>query len=388
MTDGGSGAGAPPDGADARPDGAGAPPDGAGAPPDGAGAPRSTAERVADVRRLLETARRVYEGRAALTADLCGATGLSVEGVELGFASLERQADDAALASLVRAAGDARHVHVVLSSNVFVAPLRALCLARAAAPRVTVRASPRDPVLARALVETLADPAVTLTTERDVAALEADALHVYGRGATLAAVRARARPATRVTGHGPGLGIALVTPAVDVDVAAGQLVLDVVAFDQRGCLSPRLVLVVGDASRARAFAEALHIVLQAQARLVPRGRLDPEEVALAARWRDAVAFAGDLWTGPAHAVGVVPGPGLLLPPPGRHVQVVAIDSVAQARREGRLAPLARAIVAVGSDDDSAAAQLDLPHARRSALGRMQRPPLDGPVDRRTVDAVT
>jgi len=47
-----------------------------------------------------------------------------------------------------------------------------------------------------------------------------------------------------------------------------------------------------------------------------------------------------------------------------------------------LAAVARFIVAIGSDDPERIAGLAPVGARRSPLGRMQRPPLDGPVDRR------
>jgi hypothetical protein len=43
---------------------------------------------------------------------------------------------------------------------------------------------------------------------------------------------------------------------------------------------------------------------------------------------------------------------------------------------------ARFVVAIGSDDPQAAAAIAPEHARVSPLGRMQLPPLDGPVDRR------
>ena len=49
---------------------------------------------------------------------------------------------------------------------------------------------------------------------------------------------------------------------------------------------------------------------------------------------------------------------------------------------GILEPMLRSIVAVGSDDEQSARELAPPWARISALGRMQRPPLDGPVDLR------
>jgi hypothetical protein len=341
---------------------------------------RSVRERIVDVRRVLAAAQRVYDDREALVDALVAATGLTPPGVELGFASLERTASDDELRSLVQAAGVARHVHVVLSANVFVAPLRALALARAAADRVTLRASPRDPVLARAIVEALEDPAVTLVDERDIARTDADSVHVYARDETIAQVRAQARHDAIVVGHGAGLGVALVTSGADVAQAAADLARDVAAFDQRGCLSPRIALVQGDLERATRFARQLAAALDDFAIRVPRGRLMADEAADAARWRDAAAFAGDLFPGAAHAVGVAAGEALLVPPSGRHLQVHAVPTLVAASRI--LAPLARQIVTVGSDAREATTRLALPHARTSLLGHMQRPPLDGPVDRR------
>ncbi len=346
---------------------------------------RSRAERVSDVRRLLEAARRVYARRAELVPELVATTGLSAQGVELGFESLEREATDEQLEALVDAAGDAAHVHVVLSANVFVAPLRALALARAAAPRVTVRPSPRDPVVTRALVAEASGEGVAILDERDAARTGADAVHVYGRDETIAAVAAGAPPGTTVTGHGAGLGIAVVSPDADEPRAAQQLALDVVAFDQRGCLSPRLALVVGDEARASRFAGRLHLALEELDRRVPRGTLHPDEREAAVRWMETLAFSGRLWRSAEHAVGVDGGDGLALPPPGRHLLVLAVaDPAAPA---ARIAPLEGAVVTVGADDEPLARRIAPAHARIARLGAMQRPALDGPVDRRSLRAV-
>jgi hypothetical protein len=354
---------------------------------------RSLDDRLADVRALLRVADAVYARRVALAPALVASTGLSPEGVELGFESLERDASDEDLRRLVHAAGDARHVHVVLSANVFVAALRAMALAIAAAPRVTIRPSPRDPVIARALVEAGADriaAGVALTDERDVAKVGADAVHVYGRDETIDAVRSRAPGGSTVVGHGAGMGVAWITGAGALEDSAARLAHDVATFDQRGCLSPRIALVEGDAVRAHEFASALHQCLAVLDARVPRGTLDAEERAEAVRWRDAIAFAGRVWTGEGHVVGLADGASLALPPPGRHVQVVAVADVTSATGATRvselraiLAPFASAVVAVGSDDPARAAAVAPPHARVSRLGRMQRPALDGPVDRRT-----
>src|SRR5579864_616903 len=107
---------------------------------------RSEEERIADVRRLVVAARRVVDDRAAIANEIAASTGLSPEGVELGFTRhVETGATDGDLASLVRGAGNAKHVAVILSANVFVASLRAIAIARAASPSVVVRPSRREP---------------------------------------------------------------------------------------------------------------------------------------------------------------------------------------------------------------------------------------------------
>ena len=348
---------------------------------------RTVESRVADVRRLLASARAVYEGRARIAPTLAAATGLTPEGVELGFASLEREATDAELHALVAGAGETSHVHVVLSANVFVAPLRALAIARAAADRVTVRPSPRDPALALALLEAAAsggDEAFARVDERDAFHVERGEIHVYGGDATIAAVCARARPGVIVRGHAAGMGVALVSPGAELGAAADSLALDIVVFDQRGCLSPRVAVVLGDASRAERFAEAVHAALRSWEARVPRGRLFEDERIDARRWRDTFAFAGRVWDAGGGAVALAltaEGTPLCVPPAGRHLTVVAAASghaVAMA-----LEPIAPRIVAVGTDAPRELGTLAPAHARLSALGAMQRPPLDGPVDRRS-----
>ena len=343
---------------------------------------RSAAERKDAVRALLGTARTVVRDRSRWTDAIARTTGLSREGVELGFTRhLETDATEAELDALVAAAGDAPVVHVVLSANVFTAPLRAMALARAAAPIVIVRPSRRDPVLARALAEVGGDLAITIDDELDVAAISTGQVHVYGRDETIALLRARVRAGVVVRGHGAGMGVAIVSPSADLDLAAEALASDVVAFDQRGCLSPRLAIAVGDDARALELSRALHQALLVIAERVPRGTLTPDERADGARWVDAVTFAGTAFRSADHVVGFVPRVAPLVAPTGRHVHVCSAATASAAR--AHLAPFARWIVAVGSDDPEWASNLAPPHARVSSLGAMQRPPLDGPVDRRS-----
>lgn len=340
---------------------------------------RSVEDRIADVRRVLAAARSVYRRRSTLAPEIARSTGLSIEGVIDGFECLERDANDEDLRALVAAAGDAARVHVILSANVFVAPLRAIVLARAASDFVTVRPSPRDPVLARALVEAVNDPALSLVDERGVESIEAGDIHVYGRDETIARVREAARAkGVRVRGHGAGMGVAWITRDADLPAAASALARDVVAFDQRGCLSPRAAIVEGD---AELFAIAADAALGVRGIGVPRGALADDERSAARAWIDAHAFSGRTWVASDHAVALAPrGTPLVVPPPGRHLLVAPAHTIDDAR--SLLAPLARLVVALGSNDPARAREIAPAHARTSALGVMQRPPLDGPVDRR------
>jgi hypothetical protein len=364
--------------------------------------PRPIEERIEDVARLLAAARAVYDGRARIAPALARSTGLSLEGIELGFASLELVATPDELRALVLSAGDASHAHVILSANVFVAPLRAIALARAAAPCVTVQPSSRDPVLTEALVAATADPAIALTppagadTTRRVP-VTVDRIDVYGRADTIRAVCAAAAEARRaqpavVRGRGPGLGVAFVACQRDPNETLGRVAVDaadalagdIVPFDQRGCSSPRVALVEGTHAEAAAFARALHDRLAVWGARVPRGALSEAERAESARWRDAIAFSGDLLDSGVHAVGVLPDARealpLAVPPPGRHVLVVPVASAAEAG--AAIAAVSPFVVTVGTNAPEVFARLAPIHARVSPLGRMQHPPFDGYVDRR------
>lgn len=339
-------------------------------------------DRIAAVKNLVRAAADVVAGRAFLAPAIVDSTGLSPEGVELALTRhVEVDATDDDLSRLVDAAGDEPEVRVILAANVFVGALRAIALARAAAPRVIVRPSRRDPTFARALVSAAEDPGVTLVDDLDPSEADRGALHVYGRDETIADVRARAR--VRVVAHASGMGAALVEAGDDLSRAAGLLADDVVPFDQRGCLSPRVALVEGDDDRARAFADALHEALEAYADRVPRGPLSGDDRAASGRYVATMTYASSALVGRQHAVGVGPfGAPLVLPPPHRHVHVAPFRDAAHA--VALLAPLAKGLITLGALDTSAARAIAPSHARVAPLGAMQRPPLDGPVDLRAV----
>jgi hypothetical protein len=146
-------------------------------------------------------------------------------------------------------------------------------------------------------------------------------------------------------------------------------------------MSPRAAFVEGDAARADAFASRLHDRLVAWDVRAPRGALTDAERIESRIWRDTRAFSGRLLEGEGHAVAVAREPApTAFGPTGRHVAVCPVarlDDVAAS-----ISPVTALVVAVGTDDLARARAVAPSHARLAPLGRMQSPPLDGPVDLR------
>jgi hypothetical protein len=350
----------------------------------------AAAERV---RALVEAARRLADPRDPLgieaRAVLPGATGLSPEGVARALSEcLETRPSAAEVALLCASVPEAPRAHVALSANVFVAAHRAIALALAASPAVEVRPSRREPEMASLLAR--AAPGLFLTVER-LAPLPGDHLWAYGSDATIAALRADLPSTVTLHAHGHGFGVVVIDLAAragaDVEHLARVIARDVALFDQRGCLSPRIVFAAGSEDEVRRFAEQLATGMEEAERATPLGLLGAEERADARRYRDTVRFAQELIPAGSGAVGLdVRGGPLVVPPVGRHVHVVRTEEI-----ERSLAPLSGVIAAVGVDGPPGlagrVAEL-LPGARPSAAGLMQRPPFDGPVDRRTGVGIT
>lgn len=344
--------------------------------------------RVARVRRLIDAARRIADAGDPLgqraRRELPAATGLSPQSVELGLTQhLETRVTDAELSALCESLPEAPRAHVLLAANVFVAPLRAIALALAQSPRVEVRSSRRQPVMT-ALLADGSDGAFRMVDELTPSG--GDHVWAYGSNETLSQLRGELPAGVVFHGHGAGYGVVVIEArtADSIDDLAMQVAKDVVPFDQRGCLSPRLVLLAGSDDAARAFATALAKALSALHHDVPRGDLSREEAADLARYRDTMLYAAEVLHAGLGVVGLDLEGTLLLPPVGRNVHVTRVADVVTA-----LESLGPEVTAVGvSVSDSLSVRIGdaLPGARRSALGQMQRPPLDGPVDRRPATA--
>lgn len=337
---------------------------------------------------LVEAARRIADPADPLGEEarrvLPSATGLSPENVELCLREcLETHPSDEELAALLDSVPEAQRVHVVLGANVFVAAHRALALALAASERPQVRPSRREPEMTRLLARG-APGLFDVVAEIQPAA--GDHVFAYGSDDTMRALAAELRPGVVLHAHGSGMGIVVTDPTPGEEATldlARAVARDVVPFDQRGCLSPRLLLVQGSAGDARDLARALAEALAELEERIPRGVLHPEERAARLRFRDSWLVAGDVLAAGSGFVSV--DDALLpaaVPPPGRHVHVrftPDLDHVARG-----LAPLVTSVAVAGSDALRREVAELFAGARITTAGKMQRPPLDGPVDRRAL----
>lgn len=119
------------------------------------------------------------------------------------------------------------------------------------------------------------------TAMEDAAIAKADAVVVYGSDATVASMRTRAPALARFVGYHHREGVGVVGAGVlgsDREAApcARDVARAVAFFDQRGCVSPRVVYVedVGTAVTPVAFAGLLADALEALEQTLPGGALE------------------------------------------------------------------------------------------------------------------
>ncbi len=352
------------------------------------------AQRTSRVWALVRAARILADGQGDAgqeTRSMLQCTcGLSIQGIELALRRhLEVNPSDLDIQTLVASAGDAPRVQVVLSANVFVGALRAMALAVAAAPEVVVRPSSREPSFCQALVDAMEDACVASSIAiTDVLETSIDdEVHLYGRDETMRVICHELPRDQRVRAHGTGLGVVAVGSDANWFATARAVAMDVVPFDQRGCLSPRVVLLHGSLADAKLFAKALtHELLEWESK-VPIGSIEPGERAALVRYKDTMSAVGDVLEASTSVIGYVEGARtLLLPPPGRHVHIAACRDAREAK--ALIGPWERFVVALGeaecSDPFVSTLEGFLPKARIGPVGQMQCPALDGPVDRRQV----
>lgn len=174
---------------------------------------------------------------------------------------------------------------------------------------------------------------------------------VYGGDDAIESIRARTPAATRVIEHPHRLGVAIVDPGAAPD-ADGQAAQAVALFDQKGCVSTHLILVLGSHGDARDWSARFAARLQALASTLPPAAAAAGDWSARHQLRGRLALqraASDdvrLWTGDAGAwtVALAP-PELFEPVGGRTAWVVPVPDLAGCVEV--LTPLARVLQTVG-----------------------------------------
>jgi hypothetical protein len=304
---------------------------------------------------------------------------------------LASELGDAAALDMPVACGDLRSqaraprlvIHVVSGNTphaAFQSLLRGLVIGAQNLIKIPAAGLPAFEAFAAALPAPLA-ALVTLTPELAPASLAAaELVVVFGDDATVAAIRSRLDPATRLVAHGHRLSIGVVNHA---DPAAAALAAaDASEFDQQGCLSLQAIYVRGAAAAAPDFAAELAAAMRTYQARDPRGPVTLSEAGAIrnarelARLRAANGHPVALWESPDDTSWTVvfdADPALRPTPLNRFVSVHPLPADL-----ADLGPQVRFLSTVAIHPFSpAAAELlgSLPATRFCPLGRAQQPSL-------------
>lgn len=335
---------------------------------------KSCAEKIADKETLLGK-----KAREALRSTL-----LSPQGIDYALERcLEHRVTRSQLSGLVRKTPLVARSHVLLSANVFVAAFRAIALGLVQSPRTLVRASSRSPTMTRLLHEGSGE---AFELEDELAPRAGDHLWAYGSDETISSLRTSLPPGVHLHPHGHGMGAAVFREdfeirAIELEKAANALAQDTIAFDQRGCLSPRIVLVEGSRSFAETVADHLVTALDKWEAVVPRGDLSETETADALRHEATMSYVGSCVPAGMGLVFLDPeDERVLIPPIGRYLHITVTSDAVKLLKQ-----LGDQLTTVGlfnADRFPGRLREAIGERRYVDMGNMQTPSFDGPVDLR------
>lgn len=343
-------------------------------------------------------------GREARTS-IAERSGLSAEGaawaLDTTIAALRRPAMERGLQAMRRSFGAYRTTPIraqalVLAANVFTACLRPIVWSLLARVPVIVKVASLDEGLADLFGVALAtiDPelgaSVALVwpegkseTLYERLAASVDLVSAHGGDHAIARMRAVTSPTTELIGHGHGLGAIVVRRSAltsAVPSLATAIAQDVAAYDQRGCLSPQLVLVErgGELSpRDLASLVATHGLEELKTRM-PRGPLPMQLGAQQIQWRGLASSLHELFEGDGYATSFE-GASAARPTPGyRNVAFHAFDTLEEVgARLAIYGPHLKVIGLAGTDEIALPSPLS---PRLCEVGQMQRPTLMSATD--------
>jgi hypothetical protein len=187
----------------------------------------------------------------------------------------------------------------------------------------------------------------------DTALARADVVTAYGSDETVLSLRSRTPVTARFVGYHHRVSVGVIgreaLSADRLETTAGDVAEAVALFDRRGCVSPQVLFVEGD---ARAFASALAAALDRVEARLPSGPVEPSEAAALQQVRGTAELMAATGSGGVLHGGEAPWTVILEPPgahhascAGRTVSLRAIEDVGELRRE--LRPLAPHLQTVG-----------------------------------------
>lgn len=342
------------------------------------------------------------EARAAVAER----SGLSNEGaawaLETTLAAMSRASLEEALGAMRRSFGvfrttSIRAQAIVLAANVFTACLRPMVWSLLARVPMLVKVATFDEGLAdlfavalHAIDPELGESVCVLRPHGESAALytqlaaRVDLVSAHGGDHAMAEMRAATSPTTEFIAHGHGLGAIVVlrtTLSSQVQALAASIARDVAAYDQRGCLSPQVVLVErgGELSPRDLASLVSSHGLSALATSMPRGSLPLRIGAQQLQWRGLASSLHELFEGDGYATSFEHA-GPMRPTPGyRNIAVHTLDSPESLG--ARLAPYGAhlKVIAIAGDIDRVSLPSPL-SPRICASGEMQKPPFAAATD--------
>lgn len=254
----------------------------------------------------------------------------------------------------------------------------------------------QDETLARAF-EHLALPADDVAFQ---SLLDAPCIVATGSDETIRSLSARIGPSQRFLAYGHRFSIGVLGTGSELDAdairrSAEGFALDVVRWDQTGCLSPVLVyLVGGEPSADKEFARAMADALEGISRSMPRGEITTSVAASHASERaearmrqsagtsvrETLLFEGADYTVVLEA-NAQPRPA----PLHRFLRLMPVDSLGELERAlspfaGQLSNVALAGFSVEEADVLQRGLARFGTSRFTEPGRLQTPPVDWPHD--------
>ncbi|MFD0894825.1 hypothetical protein KBB96_04590 [Luteolibacter ambystomatis] len=206
---------------------------------------------------------------------------------------------------------------------------------------------------------------------------------LFGQASTMETFRHMLPPGIPIIEHGPKLSIGVV---FDPDDRAAELAArDILAFEQRGCLSLQAVYVAGGPISARAFSERLARAMARHRKEEPRLPLTLSESGAIANARELVRFQAangedtTLWESPGDTSWTVvyqTDPTLAPGPLNGYATVHPLPSGGRLREALGPETAYLSTMAIHPCEDALADRMEpLAAPRTCALGQSQQPPL-------------